>query len=140
MERSVRVNAGSGRGPKSGLAAAGGCRSAGIHGRWEKTRPAGDPNPGADPDDPPNWPTDDGQPPSVSARADRGPCLYLGPSGQRCTRRATQGGFCSRHHPSALVIRAPLLSPKKIAAFMIALTMLWPEIVKIASAIIRLFH
>jgi hypothetical protein len=34
-------------------------------------------------------------PGAPSGGADQGPCLYLGPRGQRCGRRATAGGFCA---------------------------------------------
>jgi hypothetical protein len=41
---------------------------------------------------------------SASARGvevvNYGPCLYFGPRGERCERRATATGFCRRHSPS----------------------------------------
>jgi len=33
---------------------------------------------------------------------DQGPCLYFGPQGQRCDRRALVNGFCARHLPAQL--------------------------------------
>jgi hypothetical protein len=33
---------------------------------------------------------------------DQGPCLYLGPQGQRCDRPAIANGFCARHLPEQL--------------------------------------
>ena len=33
-------------------------------------------------------------------KADQGPCLYLGPAGQRCDRPWLRG-FCARHQPGA---------------------------------------
>jgi hypothetical protein len=32
---------------------------------------------------------------------DQGSCLYLGPAGQRCSRKAVTGGFCERHRAGA---------------------------------------
>jgi hypothetical protein len=72
--------------------------------------------------------------------ADLGPCLYLGPAGQRCDRRATRDGFCRRHQPDAPAISTPFFTPKKLAAFLIALAMLWPEITRFLSALARLLR
>ncbi len=80
---------------------------------------------------------------SVSNRtlpADLGPCLYLGPAGQRCDRRATRDGFCQRHQPDAPTASTPFFTPKKLAAFLIALAMLWPEITRFLSALARLLR
>jgi Family of unknown function (DUF5763) len=80
---------------------------------------------------------------SVSNRtlaSDLGPCLYLGPAGQRCNRRATRDGFCSRHQPDAPTASTPFFTPKKLAAFLIALAMLWPEITRFLSALARLLR
>lgn len=81
--------------------------------------------------------------PSVANRAlpgDLGPCLYLGPAGQRCDRRAIQDGFCQRHQPGNSVTSAPFFTPKKLAAFLIALAMLWPELTRFLSALARLLR
>jgi hypothetical protein len=32
--------------------------------------------------------------------ADQGPCLYFGPSGERCDRRALRDGYCAAHLPA----------------------------------------
>ena len=80
---------------------------------------------------------------SVSNRtlpADLGPCLYLGPAGQRCDRRATRDGFCQRHQPDAPTTSTPFFTPKKLAAFLIALAMLWPELTRFLSALARLLR
>src|SRR6202008_830858 len=42
---------------------------------------------------------------------DLGPCLYFGPPGQRCDRRASKDGFCSRHHAGTPEIWAPFFTP-----------------------------
>ncbi|MGH9748245.1 MAG: hypothetical protein ACRD59_19285 [Candidatus Acidiferrales bacterium] len=138
MERGVKVNAGSDRVTEApsteGLKWP---SRVDIHGRWE-TQPVGDP--GAK--DLPTWPWGDGEARATEAgsKTDLGPCLYLGPAGQRCDRRATRDGFCTRHQPGSPAIVEPFLTPKKIAAFFIALAMLWPEIARIAAAILRLFR
>jgi hypothetical protein len=72
--------------------------------------------------------------------ADLGPCLYFGPTGQRCDRRATKDGFCGRHQPGTPTISAPFFTPKKLAAFLIALAMLWPELTRFLSALARLLR
>jgi hypothetical protein len=87
----------------------------------------------------------DQQPPKPSAAnraltGDLGPCLYLGPAGQRCDRGATRAGFCQRHQPGASVTSAQFFTPKKLAAFLIALAMLWPELTRFLSALARLLR
>jgi hypothetical protein len=77
---------------------------------------------------------------SRSMPADLGPCLYLGPIGQRCDRRATREGFCSPHQPDSPTISIPFFTPKKLAAFLIALAMLWPELTRFLSALARLLR
>lgn len=80
---------------------------------------------------------------SVSNRTlptDLGPCLYFGPAGQRCDRRATRDGFCQRHQPDAPTTSTPFFTPKKLAAFLIALAMLWPELTRFLSALARLLR
>jgi hypothetical protein len=78
--------------------------------------------------------------PSRTLSIDLGPCLYFGPAGQRCDRRATKDGFCSRHLPGAPSISAPFFTPKKLAAFLIALAMFWPELAKFLTALARLLR
>lgn len=81
--------------------------------------------------------------PSLANRAlpgDLGPCLYLGTAGQRCDRRATRDGFCQWHQPGNSVTSAPFFTPKKLAAFLIALAMLWPELTRFLSAFARLLR
>jgi len=73
--------------------------------------------------------------------SDQGPCLYFGPAGQRCDRRATHNGFCRSHQPGeSSAAAAPFLTPKKIVAFALALAMFWPELARIVAALVRLFH
>jgi hypothetical protein len=76
--------------------------------------------------------------------ADLGPCLYLGPAGQRCVSRATISGFCHRHQPDASAIREPidkpLLSPRRLGAIFTILALLWPLLADIVRALMRYFR
>lgn len=59
------------------------------------------------------------------ASVDRGPCLYLGPRGQRCTKRAIDGGFCTAHCPSAP--KGAATNPRRYLAAAAAIVgILWP--------------
>ncbi|MGA8145254.1 MAG: hypothetical protein WB987_15310 [Candidatus Acidiferrales bacterium] len=131
MERSVSVNAGSGSDLESALADGSERQSVNIHGQ-RALQP--DFDSGAEFMANPTLAR-----PRVSY-ADQGPCLYLGPAGQRCTQRAIEGGFCARHQHGAPAIIGPFLTPKKIAALFVALAMLWPELARIISALVRLFR
>lgn len=74
---------------------------------------------------------------------DQGPCLYLGPQGQRCGRRALRDGFCSNHLPgSAASINAKSSAPsKKIIAALIAISgLLWPLVADIVREVLRWLH
>lgn len=148
MERSVRVNGGAGNRPEFGLSDDDTEWEPirGIHGEWE-TKPVTEPRSTFGTNQ--NFPRE-AKPATQTApraEADEGPCLYLGPAGQRCDRRASRGCFCAAHQPKAQNLLAPqsvfrtfTLTPKKIAAFFIALAMLWPEIAKAISALLRLFR
>ena len=78
------------------------------------------------------------------AAADLGPCLYLGPAGQRCTSCATTSGFCRRHqlNPNLPGTPAdtPLLSPRRVGAIFTILALLWPLLADIVRALIRYFR
>lgn len=80
---------------------------------------------------------------SVMARAketDQGPCLYLGPEGQRCYRRAVEGGFCPAHQPGAAA-RARIGKRSKILAAIAGIVgALWPYIYDFVREMIRIFH
>ena len=69
--------------------------------------------------------------------ADYGPCLYLGPSGQRCGRRALEGGFCALHQPGAKRLPSGKPSGKRIAAVIGALVALLPWLVDLVRELIR---
>lgn len=54
-----------------------------------------------------------------------GPCLYLGPTGQRCDRPAREDGFCNRHAPEGA--SAAWSNPFRIAAALaLLLATIWP--------------
>jgi hypothetical protein len=75
-----------------------------------------------------------------ASEADQGPCLYLGPAGQRCGRRAVTGGFCAVHMPGATA-GARIGKPSKwLAAIAGILGVLWPYIYDFVHELIRLFH
>ena len=73
--------------------------------------------------------------PAISG--DQGPCLYLGPGGQRCNRRATQGGFCARHQPGGSGgLALPQVSRRGIALLGL-LAVLWPVLADLLRELIR---
>jgi hypothetical protein len=82
------------------------------------------------------------------ATIDLGPCLYLGPAGQRCPRYSTPSGFCARHQPNAdssgtlqgSFADKPLLSPKRVGAILTILALLWPVLADLVRELIRYFH
>jgi hypothetical protein len=136
MERSLRVNAGSDSDAETGPSEGFRWPSVDIHSQWQPRRlPVG-----GTAIVPANRPTDERFSPNRSAKVDQGPCLYFGPAGQRCDRRATRDGFCDRHQPGAPAIASPIFTPKKVAAFLMALAVLWPELARLLSALARLFR
>ena len=86
-----------------------------------------------------------------AAPADQGPCLYLGPSGERCTRRAYRDGYCINHQPTK---SSRLVSPgdgaaadkpsarmvKVITAIAALLGFLAPMLDDLVRAILRWLH
>jgi len=80
--------------------------------------------------------TVDAAPPSSE-----GPCLYLGPQGQRCDRPAFTGGFCARHQPGAVTPKAAARGlPQSVAAGIGIAAVLWPVIFDVLRAIARWIH
>jgi hypothetical protein len=78
--------------------------------------------------------------PSRATDADQGPCLYLGPSGQRCGRRALEGGYCASHRPGATSLPNVAVSKKTLAAIIGIATVLWPIISDIVREVVRWMH
>jgi hypothetical protein len=77
--------------------------------------------------------------------SDQGPCLYFGPQGQRCDRRAVADGFCRRHLPAQLglpsqpgVARSGSKPFARVIAVGIAIfAALWPVIADLLREIFR---
>jgi hypothetical protein len=97
------------------------------------------------PDDLPGAPPEDifeGHPPALSGAGDLGPCLYLGPAGQRCSRRAVEGGFCARHQPRVGQFQGlsiPQVTRRGVALIGL-LAVLWPVLADIVRELIRLLR
>jgi hypothetical protein len=71
---------------------------------------------------------------------DQGPCLYLGPAGQRCGRRAVAGNFCARHQPGASqILSLPQISRRGVAVIGL-LAVLWPVLADLVREIVRLLR
>lgn len=74
---------------------------------------------------------------------DQGPCLYLGPQGQRCYRRALRDGFCASHLPGAAPIvggQSHTPSKKLVAALLAISGLLWPLLADIVREVLRWLH
>ncbi len=78
--------------------------------------------------------------PQSDSNADQGPCLYLGPRGQRCGRRAVTGGFCAIHQPGAISLPKVGVSKKTLAAIAAIAGGLWPLIADLMREIMRWIH
>jgi hypothetical protein len=77
----------------------------------------------------------------VSKGADQGPCLYLGPRGQRCDRRATNAGFCAIHQPDGVAASGISKPSKKFIASLLAIAaVVWPYLADIVKEVIRWIH
>jgi hypothetical protein len=80
----------------------------------------------------------------VSKGTDQGPCLYLGPRGQRCSRRALVGGFCPLHQPggapSGASIGTSKPSKKFVASVLAIVAVVWPYLADIVREVIRWIH
>jgi|SRR5580704_2464829 hypothetical protein len=83
-----------------------------------------------------------------SPGADQGPCLYFGPRGQRCGRRALTGGFCAMHQPGGAPGGMPggtntgtsRPSKKFIASVLAIVAVIWPYLADIVREVIRWIH
>ena len=68
--------------------------------------------------------------------------LYLGPAGQRCSRRAVEGSFCARHQPGSgqlAGLSVPQIS-KRAVAILGLLAVLWPVLADLVRELIRLLR
>lgn len=75
-----------------------------------------------------------------AAGSDLGPCLYFGPAGQRCDRRATEGGFCARHQPGAIREALRTQVPRRAIAAVGVLAVLWPVLADLIRELIHWFR
>jgi hypothetical protein len=78
--------------------------------------------------------------PSLPGEAGQGPCLYLGPNGQRCERRALAGGYCASHRPGAINLPKVAGSKRTLAAILAGLGIFWPYLADLVREIIRFMH
>lgn len=78
-------------------------------------------------------------PRTLARPAGQGPCLYLGPGGERCERPAVGGGFCAAHR--AHMPKTFDAHPVRFwaAAGTIA-ALLWPYLEFVVREIIRWAH
>src|SRR5271155_1725717 len=74
------------------------------------------------------------------SNSDQGPCLYLGPNGQRCDRRALSGGYCASHRPGAISLPKVPLSKKPPAAIAAGAGVLWPSLADLVREVVRWTH
>lgn len=66
-----------------------------------------------------------------------GPCLYLGPGGERCSRPALAGGYCARHH-SDPAFRLPGRNYTRVLAATVALILIvWPYVSDLVRELLR---
>ena len=69
--------------------------------------------------------------------ANCGPCLHLGPRGQRCPFPAVAGGYCARHH-SDPELRMPGRNYTRVLVATVALAMIvWPYIAEVVRDLTR---
>ncbi len=78
----------------------------------------------------------------LSKRPDQGPCLYLGPRGQRCGDPAVSGGFCARHQPGEL--GGPKVAARGVRRVVAAgigiLAAMWPILADLLREVLRWIH
>ncbi|MFZ3200793.1 MAG: hypothetical protein WA175_06555 [Candidatus Acidiferrales bacterium] len=75
--------------------------------------------------------------PPLSMKTDQGPCLYLGPTGQRCGRRAVEGGFCLQHQPGGARKILPGTSFRRGVGIAAVFAALWPLLFDLIRELIR---
>jgi hypothetical protein len=68
-----------------------------------------------------------------------GPCLYLGPAGERCSRPALAGAFCAKHQPGGRM--EALKNPARILAAALGIVaLIWPYVNDLVREILRWTH
>jgi hypothetical protein len=71
------------------------------------------------------------------SRDEQGPCLYFGPRGQRCDRRALENGYCSRHQTGAQEEFLRTHVPRRVVAVLGLLAVMWPLLADLIREILR---
>ena len=75
------------------------------------------------------------------AAGSQGPCLYLGPQGQRCEKPAIEGGFCARHQSGVSGSTPNPGRVSRIAAAGIGIAAaMWPIVFDVLRVIYRWIH
>jgi hypothetical protein len=78
---------------------------------------------------------------NAAAAGSQGPCLYLGPLGQRCARPALEGGFCAQHAPRTTKKASSGRGlPQIVGAGIGILAAMWPILFDVVRSIIRWMH
>ena len=76
--------------------------------------------------------------PNVAPGAEEhGPCLYFGPRGQRCNRRALANGYCAKHQGGAREEFLRTQVPRRVVAFLGLLAVIWPLLADLIREILR---
>jgi hypothetical protein len=76
--------------------------------------------------------------PSARVASDAmGPCLYLGPQGQRCERAAVDGGYCPRHHSDPELHRPARDYTRVLVATVALVIIVWPYVADLVRDLIR---
>jgi hypothetical protein len=66
-----------------------------------------------------------------------GPCLYLGPRGERCSHPAVEGGYCTKHS-GAPAAGSPVRSYTRVLAATLALiVVIWPYVSDLVRDLFR---
>lgn len=75
----------------------------------------------------------------LEKQPDQGPCLYLGPKGQRCSDPAIAGGSCAKHDPDAAKAAAKGVA-RLVGAGIGILAAMWPILADVIRDVMRWIH
>jgi hypothetical protein len=73
----------------------------------------------------------------ASAGGPQGPCLYLGPGGERCARPAIEGGYCQKHHADSSFRDSARPYARVLVASVALVILVWPYISDLVRDLIR---
>lgn len=76
-------------------------------------------------------------PGGAPGRGEQGPCLYFGPRGQRCARRALASGYCSKHQSGTREEFLRTQVPRRVVAVLGLLAVTWPLLADLIREILR---